>query len=82
MKLFPRAAFLRLPQFEGLHRFLPALLGSYGHPLLLKPVAHRSRLHGASKYTNWNRALVGVGDLLGVIWLQKRTIRPGRVTEV
>ena len=82
MKLFSRQAFLRLPQFEGLHRFLPALLGSYGHPLLLKPVRHRQRLHGSSKYTNWNRALVGLRDLVGVMWLQKRTVRPGRVTEV
>ena len=81
MKLFARDAFLRLPQFEGLHRFLPALLGSYGHPLLCKPVRHRARLHGSSKYTNWNRALVGLRDMIGVMWLQKRTIRPGRVTE-
>jgi len=81
MKLFPREAFLRLPQFEGLHRFLPALLGTYGHPLLCKPVRHRMRLHGSSKYTNWNRALVGLRDMIGVMWLQKRTVRPGRVTE-
>ena len=82
MKLFAREAFLRLPQFEGLHRFLPALLGSYGHPLLCKPVAHRRRLHGSSKYTNLDRALVGVRDVAGVMWLQKRTVRPGQVTEV
>ncbi len=81
MKLFAREAFLRLPQFEGLHRFLPALLASYGHPLLCKPVRHRARLHGRSKYTNWNRALVGIRDMAGVMWLQKRTMRPGRVTE-
>lgn len=82
MKLFSREAFLRLPQFEGLHRFLPALLGSYGHPLLCKPVRHRARLHGSSKYTNWNRALVGLRDMIGVMWLQKRTVRPRRVKEV
>jgi glycosyltransferase involved in cell wall biosynthesis len=81
MKLFPRDAFLRLPQFEGLHRFLPALLGTYGHPMLCKPVRHRARLHGSSKYTNWNRALVGLRDMVGVMWLQKRIVRPGRVTE-
>ena len=82
MKLFARDAFLRLPQFEGLHRFLPALLASYGHPLLCKPVRHRARLHGSSKYTNWNRAVVGLRDMVGVMWLQKRTVRPERVTEV
>jgi len=81
MKLFARDDYLLLPHFEGLHRFLPALLGSYGHPLLCKPVRHRARLHGTSKYTNWNRALVGLRDMAGVMWLQNRTVRPGTVTE-
>nr|WP_298794708.1 glycosyltransferase family 2 protein [uncultured Acetobacter sp.] len=81
IKLFQREAFLKLPQFEGLHRFLPALLGSYGVPLLCHPVKHRPRLHGHSKYTNFNRALVGVRDLLGVIWLRNRTRLPRSVRE-
>ncbi|GBQ66751.1 glycosyltransferase [Ameyamaea chiangmaiensis NBRC 103196] len=80
-KLFPRADFLRIPQFEGVHRFLPALLGTYGVPLLCVPVVHRGRLHGQSKYTNFNRALVGIRDLLGVMWLRNRTRLPGAVTE-
>ncbi|MBB2159916.1 glycosyltransferase family 2 protein [Gluconacetobacter sacchari] len=81
MKLFQRADFMRLPQFEGVHRFLPALLGHYGAPLLCQPVRHRNRLHGASKYTNLNRALVGIRDLLGVMWLINRTRLPRRVIE-
>ncbi|MFT9400526.1 glycosyltransferase [Acetobacter sp.] len=81
IKLFERDAFLRLPQFEGLHRFLPALLNSYGVPLLCHPVKHRPRLHGQSKYTNLNRAIVGVRDLLGVIWLRNRTRLPKTVKE-
>ncbi|MBB2196412.1 MAG: glycosyltransferase family 2 protein [Gluconacetobacter sp.] len=81
LKLFRRADFLRLPQFEGVHRFLPALFGHYGTPLLCQPVRHRNRLHGSSKYTNFNRALVGFRDLLGVIWLINRTRLPRRVTE-
>jgi dolichol-phosphate mannosyltransferase len=81
MKLFRRQDFLRLPQFEGVHRFLPALFQHYGSALLLKPVHHRARLHGSSKYTNLNRALVGIRDLTGVIWLQSRTQIPGRITE-
>jgi len=81
MKLFRRADFLRLPQFEGVHRFLPALFQHYGSQLLLKPVHHRRRLHGSSKYTNLNRALVGIRDLMGVMWLQNRTHIPGRLTE-
>lgn len=81
IKLFQRDAFLRLPQFEGLHRFLPALFGSYGVPLMCHPVNHRPRLHGQSKYTNFNRALVGIRDLLGVIWLRNRTRLPKSVRE-
>ncbi len=81
MKLFRREDFLRLPQFEGVHRFLPALFQHYGSALICKPVNHRARLHGSSKYTNLNRAIVGVRDMMGVIWLQSRTKIPGPLTE-
>jgi dolichol-phosphate mannosyltransferase len=81
LKAFPRDAFLALPAFEGMHRFLPALFQTYGHSLVCHPVTHRPRMHGGSKYTNFGRAAVGVVDLLGVVWLQNRTRRPGRVTE-
>jgi dolichol-phosphate mannosyltransferase len=81
LKAFRRDDFLELPSFEGMHRFLPALFRAYGHPLLCRPVADRARLAGQSKYTNLGRALVGVGDLLGVVWLRRRTRLPGRVTE-
>ncbi|MEJ5117051.1 glycosyltransferase family 2 protein [Gluconobacter cerinus] len=81
LKLFSREMFLRIPQFEGVHRFLPALLGHYGAPLICHEVQHRARLHGSSKYTNFNRALVGIRDLLGVMWLQNRTHLPDRLTE-
>jgi dolichol-phosphate mannosyltransferase len=82
MKAFRRADFLELPGFEGMHRFLPALFQLYGHPLICRPVTHRPRLRGTSKYTNFGRAMVGIGDMLGVIWLRSRTRRPGRVTEL
>lgn len=76
MKVFAREAFLRLPCFEGMHRFLPALFKRHRHPLINHPVAHRPRLSGQSKYTNWGRALVGVADLTGVVWLLRRTRAP------
>ncbi|TQF82471.1 glycosyltransferase family 2 protein [Elioraea sp. Yellowstone] len=76
MKLFRREDFLRLPCFEGMHRFLPALFASYGVPLVNHPVAHRARRAGRSKYTNWHRALVGITDMLGVMWLRRRTKAP------
>ena len=82
LKLFRREDFMAMPGFEGMHRFLPALFQAYGHSLICKPVAHRARLQGRSKYTNFGRAIVGIGDMLGVIWLRSRTHRPARVTEL
>lgn len=81
LKAFRRDAFLRLPAFEGMHRFLPALFRTYGHPLVCCPVTHRPRLAGQSKYTNFGRAAVGIFDMLGVIWLRRRTRLPGSVVE-
>ncbi len=81
VKVFARADFLLLPCFEGMHRFLPALFKRYGHPTLNHPISHRPRTRGQSKYTNWGRALVGVFDLLGVIWLTRRTRAPLSVRE-
>lgn len=81
LKVFRREAFLRLPVFEGMHRFLPALFQLYGHPLVCCPVAHRPRLAGKSKYSNFGRAVVGLSDLLGVIWLRRRTRLPRIVIE-
>jgi dolichol-phosphate mannosyltransferase len=81
LKAFRREVFLRLPAFEGMHRFLPALFQTFGHPLICCPVNHRPRLAGRSKYTNFGRAAVGVADMLGVLWLRRRTRLPGRVVE-
>ena len=81
LKAFRREDFLSLPQFEGLHRFLPSLMGGQGVPLVCVPVHHRNRLHGSSKYTNFNRAIVGIRDILGVMWLNNRARIPKRVTE-
>lgn len=81
LKVFRREDFLRLPAFEGMHRFLPALFQMYGHTLLCRPVSDRARIAGRSKYSNTRRALVGIGDLLGVLWLHSRTRLPGTVIE-
>ena len=79
VKVFRREDFLRLPAFEGMHRFLPALFRMYGHGLICRPVADRARLSGRSKYSNLGRAVVGIRDLLGVLWLRSRTHLPDRV---
>ena len=75
-KLFERAAFLDLPYFDHMHRYLPALMQRAGWRTVSVPVNHRPRGAGASKYTNLGRALVGIRDLMGVAWLIRRSSRP------
>jgi dolichol-phosphate mannosyltransferase len=72
LKAFRRQAFLQLPYFDHIHRFLIALVLREGWEVRFVPVNHRPRLTGASKYTNFGRLLVSVQDLLGVRWLQRR----------
>ena len=76
LKLFPRALFLDLPYFDHMHRFLPALMIRAGGRVISVPVNHRPRLRGVSKYGTLDRALVGIVDLAGVAWLQRRWKRP------
>lgn len=71
-KAFRRYAFLTLPYFNHMHRFLPALFKRDGWEIVLVDVSHQPRLAGKSNYSNWQRALVGAVDLLGVMWLLRR----------
>ncbi len=81
LKLFRRDAFLGVAQFGATHRFLPALFRAAGHATAFLPVGHRPRRRGTSKYGNARRAAVGLVDLLGVLWLTRRTPRPPVVSE-
>ena len=72
IKLFEREAFLDLPYFDHMHRYLPALMQRAGWKTVSVPVNHRHRGSGVSKYNNLNRALVGIADLRGVAWLNRR----------
>lgn len=81
LKAFRREAFLLLPYFDHMHRYLPALMRREGFPVAFAPVSHRARSHGKSKYTNIGRALVAVRDLMGVTWLLGRAKSPGETRE-
>lgn len=76
IKVYRRDAYLELPYFTSMHRYLPAFFLTYGHEIAYEPVNDRPRLRGASKYTNLGRALIGLYDLVGVSWLRKRTLIP------
>ncbi|HBB55931.1 MAG TPA: dolichol-phosphate mannosyltransferase [Hyphomonadaceae bacterium] len=72
MKALKRAAALRLPYFDHMHRYMPALLQAQGDVVEHLDVAHRPRQQGRSHYTNLGRLIVGVGDVFGVAWLMRR----------
>jgi dolichol-phosphate mannosyltransferase len=72
LKLFLREEFLSLPHFNHMHRFLPALIQRDGGVVMNVPVNHRPRMSGVSKYGLFDRLWVGIIDLVGVLWLQKR----------
>ena len=76
LKVFRRADFLALPAFDHMHRFLPALFIRAGGQVVSVPVGHRPRTRGASKYGTLDRLWVGMFDLVGVAWLQRRWTRP------
>ena len=77
IKLFAREAFLDLPYFDHMHRYLPALMQRAGWQTVSVPVNHRHRTAGVSKYNNLGRAIVGIKDLFGVSWLIQRSRRTG-----
>ncbi len=82
LKAFRREVFLALPYFDGLHRFLPALVRREGYRVAYVDVVDRPRLHGVSNYGLWDRLWVGILDLAGVWWLIRRRKRVPRVSEV
>ena len=74
VRIFPREVALRLPMFQGAHRFFGPLLLREGCRIVQVPVTHRPRPHGASHYNMWNRSIKVVSDLFGVAWLMRRGI--------
>lgn len=81
LKVFTRAAFLDMPRFDHMHRYLPALMIRRGGDVVSVEVNHRNRERGISKYGMWDRLSVAVRDLFGVMWLAARGSKP-RVSTV
>ncbi len=82
IKILQRDLFLQLPFFNHMHRFMPSLVRRHGGFVTGVSVAHRPRVQGTSKYKVLDRLLVGISDILGVIWLLRRAPRQGEVIEV
>jgi dolichol-phosphate mannosyltransferase len=81
LKVFSRETFLQLPYFDHMHRFLPALIQRQGGYVNIVEVNHRRRVKGRTKYGVHNRLWVGMVDLLGVMWLQRRASYPEVIEE-
>ena len=81
LKAFQRDMFMSLPYFDGLHRFLPALVKREGYEIGYVDVVDRPRLHGVSNYGFWDRLWIGILDLFGVWWLIRRRKRVPEVSE-
>jgi dolichol-phosphate mannosyltransferase len=82
LKAFHRALFLRLPYFDHVHRYIPALTLREGYEIAYLDVNHRARISGQSKYTNLQRLYASMGDLLGVMWLIARARKTGSILEL
>ncbi|MGD8569711.1 MAG: glycosyltransferase [Gammaproteobacteria bacterium] len=76
LKMISRDDYLKLPFFDHMHRFLPALVIRQGGKVVSVDVNHRPRLRGKSKYGINNRLWVGIVDLFGMMWLIRRGKRP------
>jgi dolichol-phosphate mannosyltransferase len=81
LKAFRRDVFMRLPYFDGLHRFLPALVRREGKDIGYVDVVDRPRASGVSNYGMWDRLWIGILDLAGVWWLIRRRKRIPEVSE-
>jgi dolichol-phosphate mannosyltransferase len=82
LKAFRREVFLMMPYFDGLHRFLPALMRREGYEIAYVDVIDRPRRSGMSNYGFFDRLWIGILDLFGVWWLIRRKKPTPVATEV
>jgi len=75
LKAYRRECLQGLKLYRGMHRFLPTLIKMEGYTVAEVPVRHRPRIHGASKYGMWNRAIPALKDLLAVRWMKQRLVK-------
>ena len=82
IKAMERNAYLSLPYFDHMHRYMPALMKAEGHAVEFRDVNHRARGGGQSNYNNFGRLWAAVSDLRGVMWLIRRRRNPGGTDEM
>ncbi|MFT4756112.1 MAG: dolichol-phosphate mannosyltransferase [Vicingaceae bacterium] len=65
----------RIPFFDGMHRFIPALIQLQGGKVKQIPVTHYPRFAGTAKYHLWNRIKKPFFDTFAFRWMRSRYIR-------
>ena len=75
VRIMRRDIALRLPMWDGAHRFLGSLLLRQGCRIVQVPTRHRARRYGRSHYNMRNRSLHVIVDLIGAAWLARRRVR-------
>ena len=82
IKVMDREAYLSLPYFDHMHRYMPALMRAEGYDVEFRNVNHRERGTGRSNYTNFGRLADALSDLRGVMWLIRRRRNPNGADEI
>jgi glycosyltransferase involved in cell wall biosynthesis len=82
IKVMHRDAYLSLPYFDHMHRYMPAIMRAEGYDVEFRNVNHRERGTGRSNYTNFGRLANALSDLRGVMWLIRRRRHPGSADEI
>ena len=64
----------KIPMFNGLHRFLPAMILLQNGKIKQTPVRHFPRIAGVSNFNLWNRLLGPLQDCFAYLWMKKKYI--------
>ena len=74
LKAFRRECTECVPPYNGMHRFLPILMGAQGYRIAQVNVNHRPREAGTSKYGTFDRLVRSLPDLFAVRWMNRRRL--------
>ena len=64
----------KIPFFDGMHRFMPALIKLQGGTIHQIPVQHFERTAGESKFNIFNRSVKPLQDAFAYRWMRSRYI--------
>lgn len=75
LKVFHSDIAKKIPFFDGMHRFIPALMLLEGATIKQVPIRHFKRVAGESKFNLFNRSIKPLQDLFAYRWIKSRYIK-------